>query len=59
MNSIAAFQMAKALDEERHRYVETRRQRVDAAQNEVPYNGGRSWRLILRFPRAMTVPSKG
>jgi hypothetical protein len=59
MNSIAAFQMAKALDEERLRYVERRSQRAASKADGEGYTGRRSWLPILRFPRAATAPSKG
>ena len=52
MNSIAAFQMANALDEER-------RQRAASSTGEVHFKGRQSWRPILRIPRIMTAPSKG
>ena len=58
MNSIAAFQMVKALDEERLRYVERRRERATTTDDHG-YTGRRSWLPILRFPRAATAPSKG
>ena len=58
MNSIASVQMVKALDEERLRYVEQRRERATAT-DDPGYTGRRSWLPILRFPRAATAPSKG
>ena len=58
MNSIAAFQMVKALDEERLRHVEQRRERASTT-DDTQYTGRRSWLPILRFPRAATAPSKG
>ena len=58
MNSIAAFQMVKALDEERLRYAEQRRERA-ATTDDHGHAGKRSWLPILRFPRAATAPSKG
>jgi hypothetical protein len=63
MNSIAAFQMARALDEERIRYVEkrrdARRERSASAQADGTFGGGQSWRGILRFPRFTAAASKG
>ena len=59
MNSIAAFQMVKALDEERLRYVEERRQRAASKPDSDGYTGRRSWLPVLRFPRAAAAPSKG
>ena len=59
MNSIAAFQMAKALDEERLRYAEQRSRRAASKAKDDGYTGRRSWLPILRFPRATTAPSKG
>jgi hypothetical protein len=58
MNAIAAFHMVKAIDEERRRYVETRRTRIDAAPRDSTFTGGRSWRAILRFPRMTQYASK-
>jgi hypothetical protein len=61
MNSIAAFQMAKALDEERLRYVEKRRdarQTRSAAGAGDTFVGRQSWRGILRFPRFTAAASK-
>jgi hypothetical protein len=61
MNSIAAFQMAKALDEERRAHVERRRtarQTRSAATAGETFVGGQSWRGILRFPRLTAAPSK-
>lgn len=59
MNAIAAFQMVKALDEERLRYVEQRSQRAASKTDSDGYTGRRSWLPILRFPRAATAPSRG
>ena len=59
MNAIAAFQMAKALDEERLRYVERRSKRATSKKDDHGYTGRRSWLPILRFPRSATAPSKG
>jgi hypothetical protein len=62
MNSIAAFQMVKALDEERLRSVEKRRRartgRVGST-NAKSFVGGQSWKTILRFPRFTAAASKG
>jgi hypothetical protein len=61
MNSIAAFQMAKALDAERLAYVENRRtarQTGSAATTGDTFVGGKSWRGILRFPRFSAAASK-
>ncbi len=61
MNSIAAFQMAKALDEERLAYVEKRRtahQTRTATSAGDMFVGGQSWRGILRLPRFMAAASK-
>jgi hypothetical protein len=58
MNSIAAFQMAKALDEERLNFVEKRRQRAESAEVDTRFSGGQSWRAILRFPRLTPAASK-
>jgi hypothetical protein len=63
MNSIAAFQMVKALDEERLRYVEKRRgahkERVASADVDAALAGGQSWKAIIRFPRFTAAASKG
>ena len=63
MNSIAAFQMVKALDEERHAAAERRRQakgrHAGSAGADAKFQGGQSWRAILRFPRFTAAPSKG
>jgi hypothetical protein len=58
MNAIAAFHMVKAIDEERRRYVETRRTRVESTPRETTFTGGRSWRAILRSPRLTQAASK-
>jgi hypothetical protein len=59
MNAIAAFQMVKAIDEERRHYVERRRRRAESAESDARYRGGQSWRAILRFPRLTPASSKG
>jgi hypothetical protein len=62
MNSIAAFQMVKAIDEERHAAAERRRQskirHAATAETDAKFVGGQSWRAILRFPRFTAAPSK-
>jgi hypothetical protein len=62
MNSIAAFQMVKAIDDERHASAERRRlaksQRVGSTEADETFVGGQSWRSILRFPRFTTAASK-
>ena len=62
MNSIAAFQMVKAIDDERHAAAERRRQskirHAAAAQPDATFVGGQPWRAILRFPRFTTAASK-
>jgi hypothetical protein len=62
MNSIAAFQMVQALDEERRRWAERRNrsrqpQPVDIDQDVRMTSG--NWRAILEFRRFVGVPSKG
>jgi hypothetical protein len=61
MNSIAAFQMAQALDEERHRRAENRRlarqHRATAPEPEAKISSA-GWRNILRFPRYTAAASK-
>jgi hypothetical protein len=61
MNSIAAFQMVQALDEERLRRAENRRlaseRRAASEGSEVRIASG-SWRSILRFPRFSAAASK-
>ncbi len=61
MNSIAAFQMVQALDEERLRRAEARRMaRAPHAPTEAPearFASG-NWRSILRFPRFSAAASK-
>jgi hypothetical protein len=61
MNSIAAFQMVQALDEERLRRAEKRRLasqvRASTTAPEVRIASG-SWRAILRFPRFSAAASK-
>jgi hypothetical protein len=63
MNSIAAFQMVKALDEERLRYVEKRRDahngRVGSADVDRAFVTSQSWKAVLRFPRLTAAASKG
>ena len=62
MNSIAAFMMVKAIDDERRASVERRRQsksrHAGATEVEATFAGGHSWRSILRFPRFTTAASK-
>ena len=62
MNSIAAFQMVKAIDDERHAAAERRRlsktRHAAAADTDATFVGGQSWRAILRFPRFTAAPSK-
>jgi hypothetical protein len=62
MNSIAAFMMVQAMDNERRASVERRRQRksqhAGVAETDAKYVGGQSWRSILRFPRFTTAASK-
>ena len=61
MNSIAAFQMVQALDEERLRRAENRRlarqQRATSPEPEAKISSA-SWRSILRFPRYSAATSK-
>ena len=62
MNSIAAFMMVQAIDDERRASVERRRQaksrRAGVAEIDATFAGGQSWRSILRFPRFTTAASK-
>jgi hypothetical protein len=62
MNSIAAFMMVQAIDNERRASVERRRQAKTqhAGPREVdsPFAGGQSWRSIIRLPRFTTAASK-
>ena len=62
MNSIAAFQMVKAIDDERHAAAERRRlskiRHAAAAETDATFDGGQSWRVILRFPRFTAAASK-
>jgi hypothetical protein len=62
MNSIAAFQMVQAIDDERRAAAERRRQskirHIAAAETDATFVGGQSWRTILRFPRFTAAPSK-
>jgi len=63
MNSIAAYQMVKALDDERHAAAERRREaksrHAGSAEADATFVGGHSWRAILRFPRFTAATSKG
>ena len=63
MNSIAAYQMVKAIDDERHASAERRRQakgrHASPADADAKFVGGQSWRAILRFPRFNPATSKG
>jgi hypothetical protein len=59
MNSIAAFQMARAIDEELRHQAEMRRQRIVPADGDVRLTGRGSWRTVLQFPRFTPTPSKG
>jgi hypothetical protein len=63
MNSIAAYQMVKAIDDERHASAEKRRQaksrHAGAAEGDAKFVGGQPWRAILRFPRFTPAASKG
>ena len=62
MNSIAAFMMVQAIDNERRASVERRRQaksrHAGVAETDAKFEGGQSWRSILRFPRFTTAASK-
>ena len=62
MNSIAAFMMVQAIDNERRASVERRNQaksqRVGSSEVDATFAGGQSWRSILRFPRFTTAASK-
>jgi hypothetical protein len=62
MNSIAAFMMVQAIDNERRASVEKRRQakilRAGSAKGDATFAGGQSWRSILRFPRFTAAASK-
>jgi hypothetical protein len=61
MNSIAAFQMVQALDEERLLRAEKRRMarelQATSTASEVTIASG-NWRSILRFPRFSAAASK-
>ena len=61
MNSIAAFQMVQALDEERLRRAEKRRMARElpapSMASDVTIASG-NWRAILRFPRFSAAASK-
>jgi len=61
MNSIAAFQMVQALDEERLRRAEQRRlasqRHASTTAPDVTIASG-NWRSILRFPRFSAAASK-
>jgi hypothetical protein len=63
MNSIAAYQMVKAIDDERHASAARRREAMSrhAGSAEVGGKlvGGQSWRAILRFPRFTPAALKG
>lgn len=62
MNSIAAFQMVQALDEERLRRAEKRRlaSQVPASTTDADVKiASGNWRAILRFPRFSAAASKG
>jgi hypothetical protein len=62
MNSIAAFQMVQAIDDERRAAAERRRQskirHSGVAETDATFVGGQSWRSILRFSRFSTATSK-
>ena len=62
MNSIAAFQMVQAIDDERRASAERRRQakirHAGSAEADATFAGGQSWRSILRFPRFTAAASK-
>ena len=62
MNSIAAFMMVQAIDNERRASVERRRQaksqRAGSTEANETFAGGQRWRSILRFPRFTTAASK-
>jgi hypothetical protein len=61
MNSIAAFQMVQALDEERLRRAEKRRlasERHDPTSAPDVTIASGNWRAILRFPRFSAAASK-
>ena len=61
MNSIAAFQMVQALDEERLRRAEQRRmarqRHAQTSAQDVKISSG-NWRAVLRFPRFTAAASK-
>jgi hypothetical protein len=63
MNSIAAYQMVKALDDERHAAAARRRQakrrHARSASADAEFVGGQSWGTILRFPRFSAATLKG
>jgi hypothetical protein len=61
MNSIAAFQMVQALDEERLRRAEKRRLESQLHATTPAPDGtiaSGNWRSILRFPRFSAAASK-
>ena len=62
MNSIAAFMMVKAIDDERQAAAERRHQakirRAEATHAGATFEGGQTWRSIARFPRFTTAASK-
>jgi hypothetical protein len=61
MNSIAAFQMVQALDEERLRRAEKRRLASQLHATTTAPDGtiaSGNWRSILRFPRFSAAASK-
>jgi hypothetical protein len=62
MNSIAAFQMVQAIDNERRAAAERRRQakvrHAGSTEADTTFKGGQSWRSIVRFPRFTTAASK-
>ena len=62
MNSIAAFMMVKAIDDERRASVERRRQaksrHAGSREVDATFARGQSWRSILRFPRFTAAASK-
>jgi hypothetical protein len=62
MNSIAAFHMAQALDDERRRWAEKRfeaRQHRTTSDEAVKPLSTREWRAIFRFPRLAAAANKG
>jgi hypothetical protein len=62
MNSIAAFMMVQAIDDERRASAERRREaksrHAGATEVDATFAGGQTWRSILRFPRFTTAASK-